>query len=108
MGVSAAVSIALQKIERVAPMPATVPLNGESGVSKDLFANALHRSSLLAEGPFAALNCAAITDTLIEAELFGVEKGAFTGAERSRPGRFECADGGTLFLDEIPSLSLAA
>ncbi|WP_106418295.1 sigma-54-dependent Fis family transcriptional regulator [Salinicola tamaricis] len=108
VGVSAAVSIALQKIERVAPTPATVLLNGESGVGKDLFANALHRSSLLAEGPFVALNCAAIPDTLIEAELFGVEKGAFTGAERSRPGRFERADGGTLFLDEIPSLSLEA
>ncbi|SEG88941.1 sigma-54-dependent Fis family transcriptional regulator [Marinobacterium lutimaris] len=108
VGVSSAVSIALQKIERVAQTPATVLLNGESGVGKDLFANALHRKSLLADGPFVALNCAAIPDTLIEAELFGVEKGAFTGAERSRPGRFERANGGTLFLDEIPSLSLEA
>lgn len=108
VGVSSAVSIALQKIERVAQTPATVLLNGESGVGKDLFANALHRKSLLAEGPFVALNCAAIPDTLIEAELFGVEKGAYTGAERSRPGRFERANGGTLFLDEIPSLSLEA
>ncbi|CAM0554862.1 Phenol regulator MopR [Vreelandella titanicae] len=108
VGISAAVSVALQKIERVAPTPATVLLNGESGVGKDLFANALHRSSLLADGPLVALNCAAIPDTLIEAELFGVEKGAFTGAERSRPGRFERANGGTLFLDEIPSLSLEA
>ncbi|PAU74577.1 sigma-54-dependent Fis family transcriptional regulator [Halomonas salipaludis] len=108
VGISAAVSVALQKIERVAPTPATVLLNGESGVGKDLFANALHRNSLLADGPFVALNCAAIPDTLIEAELFGVEKGAFTGAERTRPGRFERANGGTLFLDEIPSLSLEA
>ncbi|MHB0775544.1 sigma 54-interacting transcriptional regulator [Halomonas sp. WWR20] len=108
VGVSAAVSVALQKIERVAPTPATVLFNGESGVGKDLFANTLHCKSLLAEGPFVALNCAAIPAPLVEAELFGVEKGAFTGAERSRPGRFERANGGTLFLDEIPSLSLEA
>ena len=108
MGISAAVSIALQKIERVAPTPATVLFNGESGVGKDLFANELHRKSNLANGPFIALNCAAIPDTLVEAELFGVEKGAFTGAEKSRPGRFERANGGTLFLDEIPSLSYEA
>ncbi|WP_340146934.1 sigma-54 dependent transcriptional regulator [Halomonas sp. PA16-9] len=108
VGISAAVSIALQKIERVAPTPATVLFNGESGVGKDLFANELHRKSNLANGPFVALNCAAIPDTLVEAELFGVEKGAFTGAEKSRPGRFERANGGTLFLDEIPSLSYEA
>ncbi len=108
VGISAAVSIALQKIERVAPTPATVLFNGESGVGKDLFANELHRKSNLANGPFIALNCAAIPDTLVEAELFGVEKGAFTGAEKSRPGRFERANGGTLFLDEIPSLSYEA
>lgn len=87
--------------------PATVLISGESGVGKEMFARQLHQLSRNREGPFVALNCAAIPDNLIEAELFGVERGAYTGATHSRPGRFERANGGTLFLDEITSLSLA-
>ncbi|RMV89710.1 Sigma-54 dependent transcriptional regulator [Pseudomonas amygdali pv. sesami] len=82
-------------------------MSGESGVGKEMFARQLHQLSRNREGPFVALNCAAIPDNLIEAELFGVERGAYTGATHSRPGRFERANGGTLFLDEITSLSLA-
>jgi DNA-binding NtrC family response regulator/predicted hydrocarbon binding protein len=108
VGVSAAFSAARHKIERVAPTPATVLFIGESGVGKEVFAQALHAISPRASGPFVAVNCAAIPDTLMESELFGVEKGAYTGASISRPGRFERAAGGTLFLDEIPSLSLIA
>jgi DNA-binding NtrC family response regulator/predicted hydrocarbon binding protein len=108
VGVSAAFSAARHMIERVAPTPATVLFIGESGVGKEIFARALHDISPRASGPFVAVNCAAIPETLIESELFGVEKGAYTGATVSRPGRFERASGGTLFLDEIPSLSLFA
>lgn len=86
----------------------TVMLLGETGVGKDLFANALHRASPRREEPFVAVNCAAIPKDLIEAELFGVKKGAFTGADESRVGRFERADGGTLFLDEVGQLSARA
>jgi DNA-binding NtrC family response regulator/predicted hydrocarbon binding protein len=108
VGVSAAFSVARQMLDRVAPTRATVLFAGESGVGKELFARALHQVSPRAGKPFVAVNCAAIPDTLIESELFGVDKGAYTGATSSRPGRFERADGGTLFLDEIPSLSLVA
>jgi transcriptional regulator with PAS, ATPase and Fis domain len=108
VGVSAAFSAARHMIERVAPTPATVLFIGESGVGKEVFAQALHAISPRANGPFIAVNCAAIPDTLIESELFGVEKGAYTGATVSRAGRFERASGGTLFLDEVPSLSLIA
>ncbi len=86
----------------------TVMLLGETGVGKDLFANALHRASPRRDEPFVAVNCAAIPKDLIEAELFGVKKGAFTGADESRVGRFERADGGTLFLDEVGELSARA
>ena len=88
-------------IERVAASPSTVLITGESGTGKELVAKALHEGSPRAGGPFIKINCAAIPKTLMESELFGYEKGAFTGATNSKPGRFELADGGTLFLDEI-------
>jgi DNA-binding NtrC family response regulator len=95
---------ALRLLERVAPTESTVLLTGESGTGKELFARALHELSTRAAGPFLAVNCAAIPETLIENELFGHEKGAFTGAHRRELGRFEAAAGGTLFLDEIGDL----
>ncbi|WP_101049674.1 sigma-54-dependent Fis family transcriptional regulator [Macromonas nakdongensis] len=108
IGISSSFSAARHLIERVAPTSATVLFTGPSGAGKELFAQTLHRISPRAPAPFVALNCAAMPDTLIESELFGVERGAFTGATVSRPGRFERASGGTLFLDEIASLSFAA
>ncbi|WP_066341014.1 sigma-54-dependent Fis family transcriptional regulator [Azohydromonas lata] len=108
IGISAAISAARHLIERVAPTQATVLFTGASGVGKELFARTLHRISPRHDQPFIALNCAAIPDALVEAEIFGVERGAYTGATASRPGRFERAQRGTLFLDEIASLSLAA
>jgi DNA-binding NtrC family response regulator len=98
---------ALRLLKRVAPSESTVLLTGESGTGKELFARALHALSPRARGPFVAVNCAAIPETLVESELFGHEKGAFTGADRRRAGRFEQARGGTLLLDEIGELSLA-
>ena len=86
----------------------TVLLLGETGVGKEMFARALHGISSRAERNFVAINCSAIPESLIESELFGVEKGAYTGAQHSRPGRFERAHGGTLFLDEVGDLSPAA
>jgi DNA-binding NtrC family response regulator len=88
-------------IEKVADTPSTVLITGESGTGKELIARALHNNSLRRDRPFIKINCAAIPKTLMESELFGYEKGAFTGAVGSKPGRFELADGGTLFLDEI-------
>ncbi|TMQ14222.1 MAG: sigma-54-dependent Fis family transcriptional regulator [Deltaproteobacteria bacterium] len=88
-------------IEKVADTPSTVLITGESGTGKELVAKALHENSSRRTGPFIKINCAAIPKTLMESELFGYEKGAFTGATSSKPGRFELADGGTLFLDEI-------
>jgi DNA-binding NtrC family response regulator len=96
-----------QQLHRAAGTDATVLLEGESGTGKELFARALHALSPRADGPFVAINCAAIPDTLLESELFGYEKGAFTGATQRKPGRFEIAHRGTLFLDEIGDLPLA-
>ena len=90
-----------QVIAKVADAPSTVLIQGESGTGKELVATALHETSSRRERPFIKINCAAIPRELVEAELFGFEKGAFTGAVQSKPGRFELADGGTLFLDEI-------
>jgi DNA-binding NtrC family response regulator len=95
-----------QQLHRAAATDATVLLEGESGTGKELFARALHALSPRAEGPFVAINCAAIPETLLETELFGYEKGAFTGAAQRKPGRFEIAHRGTLFLDEIGDLPL--
>jgi DNA-binding NtrC family response regulator len=97
------VSVALH---RAASTDATVLLEGESGTGKELFARALHALSARADGPFIAINCAAIPETLLETELFGHEKGAFTGAAARKPGKFELAHRGTLFLDEIGDLPL--
>jgi DNA-binding NtrC family response regulator len=96
-----------QAIQRAAGAEATVLLEGESGTGKELFARAVHALSPRSNGPFVAINCAAIPDTLLEAELFGYEKGAFTGAVQRKPGKFELANRGTLFLDEIGELPLA-
>jgi DNA-binding NtrC family response regulator len=96
-----------KSIAQVAPSRATVLLSGDSGTGKELVAAAIHHRSPRASGPFVRLHCAALADTLLESELFGHERGAFTGADRKREGRFEQANGGTLFLDEIGEISLA-
>ncbi|HVR08086.1 MAG TPA: sigma-54 dependent transcriptional regulator, partial [Thermoanaerobaculia bacterium] len=98
---------ALRLLERVAPTETTVLLTGESGTGKEVFARALHALSPRRRGPAVAVNCAAIPEALLENELFGHEKGAFTGADRRQPGRFELAAGGTLLLDEIGEIPLA-
>jgi two-component system response regulator HydG len=108
VGASSAFNAACHQLSRVARTTATVLFTGESGVGKEKFASMLHRISPRKDQPFIAVNCAAIPETLIESELFGVERGAYTGASHSRPGRFERASGGTLFLDEIGMLSFVA
>ncbi len=95
-------------IERIASSDVTILVRGETGTGKELVAAAIHKRSKRKEGAFIKLNCAAITDTLLESELFGHEKGAFTDAKDTRKGRFELADGGTLFLDEIGDISASA
>ncbi len=104
IGVSPAVAEVYAILDKVADSPTTVLITGESGTGKELVASALHTHSSRANRPFVKVNCAAIPPTLIESELFGHEKGAFTGAISSKPGRFELADGGTLFLDEIAEI----
>jgi Nif-specific regulatory protein len=106
IGGSNAVILLRQQILRAAPQPFTVLVQGESGSGKELVALALHRNSRRAEGPLVVVNCAAIAPTLLEAELFGYKKGAFSGADRDHPGLFQQADEGTLFLDEVGELSL--
>ena len=108
IGMAPAFAAAYHRLQRVAPTRATVLFVGESGVGKELFARMLHDIGPNPRGPFVSVNCAAIPDTLVESELFGVERGAFTSATQSREGRFERADGGTLFLDEISSLTMVA
>ena len=104
VGVHPLLRTALRMLQKVGPTESTVLLTGESGTGKELFARSIHGLSPRREGPCVALNCAAIPESLIENELFGHEKGAFTGADRRQPGRFELAQGGTLFLDEIGEL----
>lgn len=107
IGNSAAMRDVYALIEKISKTRVTVLLLGESGVGKELVANALHYHSVSSNGPFVKFNCAALPESLIESELFGHEKGSFTGADFQRKGRFEEADGGTIFLDEVGELSLA-
>ena len=104
IGESSAIAELYAVIDKVADTPSTVLVTGESGTGKELVARALHEESSRAKRPFIKVNCAAIPTTLMESELFGHEKGAFTGAVNGKPGRFELADGGTLFLDEIAEI----
>lgn len=105
VGTSPAIRRLLELVEQVAPTSATILIQGESGTGKELVANALHELSPRKGRPLIKLNCAALPDTLLESELFGFERGAFTGAESRKEGRFELADGGSLFLDEVGDLS---
>ena len=107
IGRSPAIRAVLDVLFLAAPTDATVLIEGETGTGKELVAKALHRLSRRARGPLVAVNCAALPETLAESELFGHAKGAFTGADKARPGRFREADGGTLFLDEIGEMPLA-
>ena len=106
VGKSNAMKLVYEQITQVAKSNATVLLRGESGTGKEMIANAIHYNSLRSRKPIVKINCAALPDTLIESELFGHEKGAFTGADRFKKGRFELAEGGTLFLDEIGDLPM--
>jgi two-component system response regulator PilR (NtrC family) len=107
LGSSSAIRALKQLITRVAPSSANVLVIGESGTGKELVARAIHELSGVKDGPFVAVNCGAIPESLIESELFGHKKGSFTGAIADKPGLFETADGGTLFLDEIGELPLS-
>jgi DNA-binding NtrC family response regulator len=106
VGTSSAMQQIFARVEQIARTDATVLIQGESGTGKELIASAIHYQSHRAEGPLVKVSCVALADGLIESELFGHERGAFTGAYRGRKGRIELADGGTLFLDEIGDLSL--
>jgi transcriptional regulator with GAF, ATPase, and Fis domain len=104
VGVSPALKIVLSYVSKVAPMDSTLLITGEAGTGKELIARAIHKRSPRSSRAFVTVNCAAIPSALIASELFGHEKGAFTGAVQRRHGRFELADGGTLFLDEVGEL----
>ena len=106
IGTSGPVRQMYEQVAQVAGTNTTVLIRGESGTGKELIAHAIHYNSLRAKKPFVKVSCAALPDTLIESELFGHEKGAFTGAEARKKGRFELAEGGTLFLDEIGDINL--
>jgi DNA-binding NtrC family response regulator len=108
LGTSAAMQSVRDFISRVAGINTTVLITGETGTGKELVARAIHRNSVRSGKPFIAINCAAVSETLLESELFGHERGAFTGADRSRPGLFEAAHEGTIFLDEVAEMSSAA
>ncbi len=105
VGASRPMEEVFRMVDRVARSDSTVMIYGESGTGKELVARAVHARSRRAEGPFVRVNCGALTESLLDSELFGHEKGAFTGAEKQRRGRFELADGGTLFLDEISTIA---
>ncbi|WP_272700624.1 sigma-54 interaction domain-containing protein [Desulfovibrio sp. Fe33] len=107
IGNSPALAKVFKVLKKVAPTDSTVLVTGESGTGKELLVRALHRNSVRRDMPFVPINCGAIPRELLESELFGHEKGAFTHAIRSRPGRFELADGGTIFLDEIGDMDLS-
>ncbi len=106
IGSTPAVEEIFRTVGKIAPTDSTVLITGETGVGKELIAKSIHLGSLRKEAPFIKVHCAAIPETLVESELFGFEKGAFTGAISPKPGRFELADGGTLFLDEIGEIPL--
>jgi two-component system response regulator HydG len=106
IGRSAAMTRLLDTASQVAPSEATVLVTGESGTGKEMIAGLIHFNSLRKERPFIKFNCAAIAETLLESELFGHERGAFTGADRRKEGKFRQADGGSLFLDEVSEMSL--
>jgi Nif-specific regulatory protein len=107
LGTSGPMRLVYEQVSQVARTDTTVLIRGESGTGKELIAQAIHYNSLRAKRPYIKVSCAALPDSLIESELFGYERGAFTGAEGTKKGRFELADGGTLFLDEIGELNLA-
>ncbi|MGZ6291422.1 MAG: sigma-54-dependent transcriptional regulator [Syntrophales bacterium] len=107
IGHSPAMTKLIETMVQVAPSEATVLITGESGTGKEMIAGAIHFNSLRKSGPFVKINCAAITETLLESELFGHEKGAFTGADKRKEGKFRQAEGGTLFLDEVSEMSPA-
>src|ERR1700726_553722 len=107
-GHSAGWADAIKRATLVAPTEATVLLQGESGTGKEVMARLIHATSPRGNRPFVAINCAALPENLLESELFGYERGAFTGAQQSKPGQVEIAAGGVLFLDEVSEMSLAA